>query len=60
MASLLPTVQGVKPFLIVIAMYAVASAMWLLSTSIGSALTGLNVMFRSERITRLQVGYTWS
>ena len=37
-ASLLPTFQGVRLLLMAIAMYAVASAMWLLSPTIRLAL----------------------
>jgi len=51
--SLGPIFQGVSPLLIAIAIDAVASAMWLLSSSIGSALPGLKVRFRSDQITRL-------
>ena len=39
-------------------MYALASAIWLLSSSISSAFPGLNVRFRSDQITLLQVGST--
>ena len=46
--SLEATFQGFKPLVI-------AMTMWLLSSSIGSALPGLKVRFQSDRITRLQV-----
>ena len=46
------------PLLRAIARYAVASAIWLLSSSISSAFPGWNVRFRSDQITLLQVGAT--